>query len=266
MPDASTVIPPHVRALRVDEAASRPFSICTLVSRPEQYVAMTRSFKAAGFGEDCEFLCIDNSRGNIADAFVGYNAFLREAKGEHIILTHQDVELAFDDRLVLEERLDALTATDCHWAVCGNSGGVTLGQLAIRITDPHGTDIRMGSFPQRVVALDENFMVVRRRANLCLSHDLSGYHFYGADLCAMAEIAGYSCYVIDFHLRHLSGGSIDTSFRVGATAFERKYGRAFRSRWVQATCADLFLSGSRPWRALAHSPIARRLGLTTGMR
>ena len=265
MPDALMPLPDHVRVLRPDDRASFAFSICTLVSRPTQYRATLRSFTAAGFGADCEYLAIDNSQGNVFDAFAGYNAFLTEARGEYVILAHQDLELAFDGRAVLDERLRGLTAADPDWGLCGNAGGIALGHTAVRITDPHGSDVRVGTFPQRVGALDENFMVARRSANLCLSRDLSGYHMYGPDLCVMADVAGYSCYVIDFHLRHLSAGSADDSFDRGRAAFARKYVRAFRSRWVQTSCTEVFLSGSRRLRALAQSRLARRLGLTTKM-
>ena len=115
------------------------------------------------------------------------------------------------------------------------------------------------------MALDENFLVARRSANLCLSHDLSGYHMYGPDSCLMAQIAGYRCYVIDFHLRHSSGGTIDASFETGRDALERKYNHAFRSRWFQTSCATLFLSAGPRLRAIARSRIGRRLGLTARM-
>lgn len=259
MPQAGQ--PADIRFLDPAEPPSRPFSICTLMTRPEQYAAMLRSYRAAGFGDDCEYLCIDNSRGNVHDAYTGYNAFLSEARGEFVILTHQDVELRFDDRAVLERRLRELTAIDPIWGVCGNSGGIALGRNAIRITDPHGTDVQMGPFPQRVFTLDENFIVARRRANLCLSRDLAGYHLYGSDLCVMADVAGHRCYVIDFHLEHLSAGTLDTSFREAETAFARKYARAFRSRWIQTPVAAIFLSGLSRLRALARLRIGQWLGL-----
>ncbi|WP_375427111.1 hypothetical protein [uncultured Sphingomonas sp.] len=216
---------------------------------------MVRSYRDAGFGDDCEFLCIDNSRGNIYDAFSGYNAFLVEARGEHIVLTHQDVELCFDDRRALEDRLKGLDALDPAWAACGNAGGVMIGDTVMRMSDPHGDDRTIGNLPQRVYALDENFIVVRRSANLCLSRDLTGYHMYGSDICVMADVMGHRCYVIDFHLRHLSGGTIDADFRTGADAFARKYARAFRSRWIQTTATEVFLSGASLVRAAATSRI-----------
>lgn len=266
MPAAPPPFPSHVRTLYPDDPAPVAFSICTLVSRPDQYAAMLHSFEAAGFSAGCEYLAIDNSCSNVFDAFAGYNAFLLEARGEYVILTHQDVELAFDDRLVLEQRLRELTLIDPDWGLCGNSGGIALGRNAIRITDPHGSDVQRGPFPQQVVALDENFMVARRRANLCLSHDLAGFHMYGPDLCVLAETAGYRCYVVDFHLKHLSAGTMDASFRAGEAAFARKYAGAFRSRWLQTSCTAVFLSGSRRLRALAATRLARRLGLLRAMR
>ncbi|WP_174280300.1 acyl esterase [Sphingomonas bacterium] len=256
IPAQPASVPAGVRVLRPDDRPTHPFTICALVTRPDQYDRMLSSYRAAGFGDDCEYLCIDNSRGNVHDAFTGYNAFLVEARGEFVILTHQDVELCFDDRATLEARLRELTARDPGWALCGNAGGIAVGRVAMRITDPHGDDITLGDLPQPVTALDENFLVVRRDANLCLSRDLSGYHMYGADLCVMADILGHRAYVIDFHLRHLSGGTLDDSFRTSAAAFDRKYARAFRSRWIQTTVTEVFLSGSRLVKQAATSRVA----------
>ena len=264
MDDANRV-PENVRVLRRDRSSAYAFSVCTLMTRPDQYERMVRSYRDAGFGADCEFLCIDNSRGNMYDAYGGYNAFLVEAQGEYVILTHQDVELRFDDRAVLEERLRQLHALDPSWGACGNSGGVAPGRNAIRISDPHHSDVRMGPFPQRVFSLDENFMVARRDANLRMSRDLTGYHMYGPDLCALAEVGGNHCYVIDFHLLHLSGGTLDADFQASADAFSRKYARALRSRWLQTSVTCVFLSGSRLLRFIAGTRTARRLGLMSGL-
>lgn len=236
------------------------FSICTLMTRPEQYGDMLRSYRKAGFGDDCEYLCIDNSEGNALDAYEGCDAFLRDALGEHIILTHQDVELAFDDRAVLEQRLADLTALDHRWGACGNAGVGSVGELALRISDPHGENRKVGTLPARAFSLDENFIVVRRSANLSLSNDLSGYHLYGSDLCTLADIKGHSSYVIDFHLRHLSAGTLDADFDASVEAFKAKYSRAFRSRWLESTCTTVFLSSTRLLSSLMDSRVGRSLG------
>ena len=61
MPDALTTLRGHVQILRPDDPVRLAFSICTLVSRPDQYAAMLRSFQSAGFEDACVYFAIDNS-------------------------------------------------------------------------------------------------------------------------------------------------------------------------------------------------------------
>jgi hypothetical protein len=237
------------------------FSICTLLTRPEQYQGMLRTFKARGFGgDDCEYLFLDNTKANEYDAYDGLNLFLNTSRGEYIIICHQDVELLDDGRDRLEEVIAELDAKDPSWAVFGNSGGVSPGRLAIRITDPHGANQRTEELPVRVRSLDENFVVVRRRANLALSRDLGGFHLYGTDLCIIADILGWTCYVVDFHLHHLSPGYREASLNQSRVAMIKKYAHALRARWVMTPCELLFLSGGPWWLSAAlSSKLGRRV-------
>jgi hypothetical protein len=72
---------------------NRPrYSICTFVTKKSQYEELIGSFVMSGFKPDiCEYLYIDNSEHNKYDAFAGVNKFLATAKGDYIILCHQDV-------------------------------------------------------------------------------------------------------------------------------------------------------------------------------
>lgn len=229
---------------RVDEPRPR-FSICTLVTRRGEYAEMVESFVSHGFTrDDCEYLYIDNCESNRFDAFRGNNLFLSEARGDFIILCHQDVLLLKDGRAELEERLSELTARAPEWGLCGNAGAVTFTRLAVHISDPYGDNRRTGSFPARVTALDGNFLIIRREANLALSNDLSGFHFYDADLCAVADFLGRSAWVIDFHLRHKGSGTTGRSFYTQRKTVARKYQRAFRSRFIVTPVTYLFVSGS----------------------
>jgi hypothetical protein len=239
-------IPGFVISLALPADGARPrFSICTLVTRPGEYAEMVGSFVSHGFTPaDCEYLYLDNSESNRFDAFRGYNLFLSEARGDFIVLCHQDILLLEDGRAELEERLDELTAHDPEWALCGNAGGVAFTRVAVRISDPYGDNRFIGPFPARVTALDENFIVIRREANLALSHDLSGFHFYGADLCIVADFLGRSAWVIDFHLRHKGVGKKGASYYRQRNDVARKYQRALRSRWIVSTATYFFLSGS----------------------
>jgi len=241
------------------------YSVCTLVTRPDQYREMLESFQAGGFTPaNSEFIYIDNSHGNKYDGYSATNRFLHVARGEFVILCHQDVRLHADRLPELDRQIEALNRHDPHWAVFGNAGGVCPGVLAIRITDPKGENTRKGKLPARVASLDENFMVVRRAANLSASRDLTGFHFYGTDLCVVAGMLGFTCYVVDFHLRHLGGASraakskeqaFKSDYFPSRQRFIEKYRRVFAPRWIQNTGTTLFVSGSRILNFLANRKI-----------
>jgi hypothetical protein len=256
-------VPGFVVSVTSPADGARPrFSIGTLVTRRDEYAEMVESFVSHGFTPaDCEYLYLDNSESNRFDAFRGYNLFLSEARGDFIILCHQDILLLEDGRAELEQRLHELTAHDPEWALCGNAGSVAFARpLAIRISDPNGENQSNGPFPARVMALDENFIVVRREANLALSHDLSGFHFYGADLCIVADFLGRSAWVIDFHLRHKSAGKVAVlSFFRQRKDVACKYQRAYRSRWMMTAVTCFFLSGSPIVSRLMNSFVIRIL-------
>ena len=229
------------------------FTIATLVTDAEEYANMQRSFKEGGFTEPaCEFLTLDNTGTLQTSAYLGLNQMLDDAAGRYVLLCHQDVRLIEDGYDRLTHLLEELESHDPTWAVAGNAGGQGPGRIAIRISDPHGEGQHLGNLPAKVAALDENFMVVKREARIGFSRDLDGFHMYGADLCLVAHTLGYSTYVINFHLRHLSGGNISPDFLRSEAAFRKKWSRAFRPRWIQTTCTLIFVSGSRlsrwlPW-------------------
>jgi hypothetical protein len=249
------------------------YTVATLVNDRAQYEAMCATFRAFGFdAPDCEFISIDNTGSSQTEAYAGLNRLLDRARGRFVILCHQDVRLIGDGRPELERRLADLEARDPTWALAGNAGGVRPGQLALRITDPHGLNRRVGELPERVVTLDENFIVMKRSARLGFSRDLAGFHLYGADLCLLADILGYASYVIDFHLQHLSPGTKSADFHAAEAAFRAKWSRALRSRWLQTTCALLPISGDRLDRLIggvaggAVAGLARRLPSARGWK
>ena len=253
------------------DAGGVRYTIATLLTDPAQYAAMRKSFEAGGFtAPETEFLIVDNSKGNVSCAYRGLNRLLGEAHGAIVILCHQDVRLIADGRNALDDRLDELDARDPLWAVAGNAGGCAPGRLALRISDPHCANQHIGRLPARVQSLDENFIIVRRSARVGFSNDLSGFHFYGADICLTADLMGYSCFVIDFHLQHLSPGNKDASFAEAERRFIAKWSHALRGRWLQTTCSLVYLSGGGVAGFIANrvrtlvSSVAWRIGRSTG--
>ncbi len=236
----------------------KKFSICTLVTDKMQYSDMLNSFQMAGFSsDDCEFIYINNSVKNKYDAYSGIRALMNTARGEFIILCHQDILLHDDKRSDLDKIIMDMDCYDPAWALLGNAGGIAPGDLAVRITDHfYGDNFSKGILPARVYSLDEDFMVVKSEARIGVSKDMIGFHFYGTDLCLIADVMGYSAYVVDFHLHHVCG---ESARNVGVKAdesspltfnnlrikFIKKYQRAFRVRWIQTTCTIMYLSGSK---------------------
>ncbi len=249
------------------------YSIATLVNDREQYEAMVNSLVSGGFdGDDCEYLYIDNTKTNQACAYSGLNAILNVARGHHVVLCHQDIRLLTETRSDLDARLEELEALDPSWALAGNAGGAAPGVLAIRITDPHGANQQTGNLPARVISLDENFIVLKRSARIGFSTDLAGFHFYGADICMHGQIAGFTAYVIDFHLAHLSSGNKSEAFDRMEEAFRCKWERALQPRWIQTTCSLVRLTGD-PLGQFAgriteapYSKISRRLQQARGWK
>jgi hypothetical protein len=234
------------------------YSIGTLVTKPQQYVEMRRSFEARGFtSDDCEYLQIDNTAPPQTGAYAGLNRLLNAAKAARVILCHQDVLLIGDGRKELDDRLGELDRIDPAWAIAANAGGAFTRRVFRRITDKHGPDQRVGTFPHRVMSVDENFMVVRRDARIGFSHDLDGFHLYGADICLNADVAGHTAYVIDFHLNHLGAAVMGAAYDNVETAFRAKWQRALRDRPLQAPCSYMLLSGQRWPRMLTK---AREIG------
>jgi len=244
------------------------YSICTMLNDWAQYEVCRSSFLANGFEPSlAEFLVVDNSRENQADAYQALNEFLLVAQGDILIVCHQDVILLDDGRAELESRLRDLEERDPRWAVAGNAGFAETGFPAFCLSDSYNDlNICGQAFPVRVQTLDENFLVIRRLANLAVSADLTGFHHYGPDLCLVAQALGWSTWVIDFFVRHqCKTGPLPPAYHRSAQAFREKYSRLKRSRRVfLATGAHDFLTPSpvRRWLgplSLLLAKVLRRL-------
>lgn len=238
---------------------AKTLSICTMVTRPQEYQGMLDSAKAMGFGNDCEFLYFDNAQKNGIDGYQAVNLCQQRAVGEYVILCHQDV-LFLENKDKLLACLQALDSQDPLWAVAGNAGKDAIGKLAVRITDPSMPNIKQGDFPAKVLSLDENFMVFNQKNRVAASvGHLSGFHLYGLDVCQNAHALGLSCYVIDYHLLHKSSGNIDQNYALCQKNYTIMHKKRLSVRDFFAVCGHFFVGRSDFINTLANQKLFLRL-------
>lgn len=232
------------------------FQICTITNNPTQYAEMKDSLIQAGFTEDkCRYKVFDNAAANQHDPFRTINTVMAETMEPYVIFCHQDILLSEGHGYnQLATQLEILNKRDPEWAVAGNAGHTENLSYSARITDPSGIYYH-GDLPASVCTLDENFLILRTASNIRCSLNLSGFHFYATDLCLQALQHRQGCYVIDFHLRHLSQGNIGSAdFAKCLTAFKQHWNRAFTLCLIQTPCTFLFLSRSRVIHRLLNTP------------
>ena len=231
--------------LTSDESFHKKFSFCTLVTRPEEYAEMVSSAKLAGFdGNDVEFFYFNNKNNNHFDGYTGLNRAMRSVNGKYLIFCHQDVLFNHDKREKLEQCILEVETVDQRWAVIGNAGKMKSGRQVIRITDPALSNCKIGDFPSQVESVDENFIIVNRSVNVACTYGLTGFHFYGADICQNAIYNGLNCYVIDFHLLHKSGGKVDQAYDICINNYRRMAFKRKRAQVVKTLIKDVFVSSS----------------------
>nr|WP_174507394.1 glycosyltransferase [Acinetobacter sp. Marseille-Q1620] len=223
----------------------KTFSFCTLVTRPDEYLEMVESAKAAGFSEQlAEFFYFDNKNSNTFDAYKGINKALRHVNGEYLIFCHQDILFHHDKCEKLQKILADLDENQADWAIAGNAGKDENGRTHIVISEPDQPNIRQGKIPNEVMSLDENFLIINRKHNIACTTIFHGFHLYGLDLCENARRLGLKAYVIDFLLLHKSSGKVDNSYRVLQKQYISWWSQNCKSRFLWAMCSNFFISSN----------------------
>lgn len=236
---------PQLSKLEITDQFVKKYSFCTLVTNIDEYVEMIQSAKNAGFDRaDVEFFYFDNVGQNSQDGFSGINNAFNKVNGKYLIFCHQDILFKFDNIDKLDQCIAELESKDPSWAVIGNAGKKETGKIVLRITDPHGENSNIGDFPEEVVSLDENFLILNRSLNLSTSVELNGFHLYGLDICRNANYLGYKNYVIDFHLWHKSGGKIDKSFVMAQEAYATLEHKRKNKNFYTTTCTNFYASSN----------------------
>lgn len=233
---------PAAACVSTEDPDGPTFSVCALVQSQDRHDRLVASFVRLGFtAATTEYLVADNHDRNRFDGYSWQRAVLAQARGRYVIFCHDDIELIDQGQDALLDVIEDLTARDPDWLLAGVAGGRFRPEgarrlmLTFHISDIYGTDRRRGAMPARVETLDECFILMRRSRPVLPSLDLSGFHFYGPDLCLQAELQGGSAWAVDFHLRHHGRGTKGPSFDDCRDRFIAKYARIFPGRTLHCT-------------------------------
>jgi len=235
-----------IRESSISKLPKKTFSFGTLVTNIEEYKRMVASAKSAGFDDkSSEFLYLDNSIENKYDGFSGFNHLNIQATGKYLIFCHQDIIFNDDDKNVLIERISEIETIDPNWGLIGNAGYTKNCHRAIRISDKNFDNITLGILPQRVVSLDENFMILNRASHIVASANMDGFHLYGIDICLNAKNFGYNSYVINFHITHTGAGSMGQHYEDTQKKFIQIVQQRKKTQILLPMCSQFFVSSSK---------------------
>jgi Flp pilus assembly protein TadD len=227
---------PH--ALPPAQPASRPAGRISVVScsiKPDRFAALRETYARVLSGLDHEVIGIHDAR----SLCEGYNRGLAQARGDIVIFSHDDIEIAepaFADRLLAAlDRFDLVGvagSTRCSGELWGHAGPP---HLAGRITqyDAEAATWSMhafgGHWPHTpdIQCLDGVFLACRRSLLDRVRFDeatFDDFHLYDLDFSYAAHLAGFRVGVAsDLGLIHWSHGRLDASWRAQADRFLAKY-------------------------------------------
>lgn len=223
------------------------FRVLTFVTDFAEYEEMRGSFASAGFTPGvAQFQVVDNSRGNAYDPYSLLNSVLDSMPEFALVVCHQDVRL--DLGAGYQDLVTCLSTLDDGWGVAGPAGITDDYRQVLAIQDPWNAPRWQGEWPVSVQALDE-LLIVIRPGRAALSDGLSGFHFYGADLCLAAKRLGFSASAVDFPLTHLSDGrrgQLSEGYRSGRRRFQAQVSRHYRFTLVVTSTGEAILLSRWP--------------------
>jgi len=193
---------------------------------------------------DVALITVDNSQNRIGVP-AALNWGWRRASRDICVFAHEDIRFGRGWTKKLLSQIELVEKSDPNWAVLGVAGMSSQGRGVFRVRDPGGGWIQ-GQAPAEVQTLDECCLVVKRSLPLRFDERFR-LHFYGADLCLRARLAGRRCYVVDCFVVHASRGSRDVQYTRERRTLVDECMRHRREvgRRIYTTTGYIALDGSR---------------------
>jgi hypothetical protein len=216
------------------------FSVCILYRNQYLFDKLVAELKCNGFVKEVELIAINNAE-NAWDSYRAIRYFIEKSQTDYVLICHEDIEfkqLTFDQ---LTLAVQSAVRHDERAAVFGVAGISRKSNRGCGHFYSKRGEEKWGIQDHgRAISLDECFLVIRKNSGVTVSEDLSGFHFYGADLCINSERAGFTNYVIEYPIAHYSEGTLDGSFFKARDAFEEHLKVIDYRGFIQTTCTFLY--------------------------
>jgi hypothetical protein len=218
------------------------FSVCALC-RDNKSAENILNQIASLFPKDTDLLILENSQ-NEWDSYSAIRYFIKRAQGEMIVLVHDDIEFQNLSVSQLLQSINKITCSDPTAIIFGVAGISNRKLMWMgHLFNLNGEQSWGFCEEGKASSLDECFLVINRKSRISVSEGLTGFHFYGTDLCLNAMKSGHSCYVIDYPITHKSAGNINENFFEARDRFEEYLKHQGFNRYIRTTCT-VFYSGT----------------------
>lgn len=231
------------------------FSIITPVYDLHNYTDFIDSIKKQVGNHSYEIIAIPNFYNIFNSAYKALNTGADLASGKILIYCHDDIVVTPNWLNKIKEHLSVLESQNIKVGVVGPAGITHSEQSAYYLLNEAGVEFYklnntiLAHQPRyQVQTLDEMCLITYKSNNLRFDDiQLTGWHFYGANICFKAASKGLLNFSIDAYLHHKSDGSKNISTTNSYNSYEecakrfdtwaRQYGIA-NWRTTTARCSN----------------------------
>jgi hypothetical protein len=230
--------------------------ICSIDS--EKFARVTENYRGLFAGRALEIVGIHDAR-SLAE---GYNRGIAQARGDRLILSHDDIEILtpdFADRVDRHlDRFDLIGVAGTTKLVTGKweMGGDPYSFMLISVPVPESggyVTVLRGGGPlvvPGIQALDGVFMAMRRNVARATPFDealFDHFHLYDLDFSFRAYRAGFALAVCrDIVMIHQSMGKFDKVWDEYRRRFEAKYRESLPEQWTPKVGANATFFATTP--------------------
>lgn len=257
----------------MSRSAAGPVSVVVCSIDPAKFAKLCENCRRLFAGRELEIVGIHDAR-SLAE---GYNRGIARARGERLILCHDDIEILtpdFADRLdrhLAQFDLIGVAGTtkvvNGRWEMAGDPHLFVLVSTPLPSAAGYRTLLMGGGglIVPGIEALDGVFMAMRRSVATSIAFDeatFDGFHLYDLDFSFRAHLAGFALAVCrDIVLIHESVGRFDDVHAEYQRRFDAKFRAYLPGSWTPKTGARASFVAASPDDVRARCDPARLAGV-----